>query len=280
MANDGASEGDILDLDVGGTTFRVQRGTLLLAPEDSHLHAMFSGRWEASLSRNAAGTIFIDMSPNIFRVVLSHLRGSKFASTPVTWGDVKAENPAYDFELRAVLQFFGLVDPVPAIAMQPTSWGGIDVANGLSVTRNRRAMTDFSHAPAISAEVTPAGSAWKIRITSLGDNNWTFAGIIGTSAPSWNSYNDATCYGWSGMNRTWVGGSAEVEDGWDGFKRNDVAIFKLEHVLLKMYHTRLQRSFVLELPPEPHWRVHLSLLNDGDQVEVSMPTDQEVGLLS
>ena len=276
MMKSGVADGDVLDLDVGGEMFRVQRGTLLLAPEESHLHAMFSGRWEESLARNAEGKIFIDMSPNVFRVILSRLRSSKLTSKPAAWGDLKTNDPDYECELKAVLQFFGLVDPVPPkppFVMTACSPGGIEVTDGLVVTN----MGSIFHAPANSYTTLPFGIAWKIHMKSVHNNNWAFAGIIGTSTPSTTSYGDATSYGWASNNEVYVGGSAnQNKDGWVGWQTNDTAIFKLEHSMLKMYHARRQLSFALQIPPGTLWRVHLNLYSGGDKVEVSMATDQEI----
>ena len=70
----GASEDEVLHLNAGGELFMVKRSTLLMAPHDSLFNAMFSGRWDESLSKDAEGRIFLDMSPKVFSAILSYLR--------------------------------------------------------------------------------------------------------------------------------------------------------------------------------------------------------------
>jgi len=55
---------EIIHINAGGQPFSAKRSTLLMAPQDSLLNIMFSGRWsEESLSRDTDGRIFLDMSP-------------------------------------------------------------------------------------------------------------------------------------------------------------------------------------------------------------------------
>ena len=107
------------------------------------------------------------------------------------WVNLRANDPIFQYELEVVLEFFGLVDPTPRLAMEATHHGGIDVVDGLFLTKNG---SGFS--PAVSSEEMTVGSVWKIHVKSLGNNNWIFAGIIGASTtPSTSSYSQQTSYG-------------------------------------------------------------------------------------
>ena len=68
-----AVDGDVVTLNVGGTLVCTQRRTLTAA-RDSLLGAMFSGRWEESLVRDAAGHAFLDDDPEVFAGLLAELR--------------------------------------------------------------------------------------------------------------------------------------------------------------------------------------------------------------
>merc|ERR1712194_371488 len=85
------------------------------------------------------------------------------------------------------------------IVMKACSPGGIDVEEGI-VTKIHAA----GFRPAISSEVIPAGSVWKIRMKTL--NGWILVGITGASTPTAKSYADSTSYGWANNNLVYVGG--------------------------------------------------------------------------
>ena len=67
-----AVDGDVVTLNVGGTLVCTQRRTLTAA-RDSLLGAMFSGRWEESLVRDAAGHAFLDDDPVVFASLREHV---------------------------------------------------------------------------------------------------------------------------------------------------------------------------------------------------------------
>ena len=68
-----AGAGEVITVNVGGTLFTTRRHTFTAA-RGSLLSAMFSGRWEESLSRDAAGHVFLDDDPAVFARVLAALR--------------------------------------------------------------------------------------------------------------------------------------------------------------------------------------------------------------
>ena len=270
MTKSGVTDGDVLELNVGGQTFLTQRSTLLLAPEDSHLHSMFSGSSEESLARSKERAIFVDMSPQVFRVILSRLRGSKLRASRPTWGDLKTNDPTFQYELQSVLKHFGLVDPVNRVAME-AGFGGISVVEGLLTSTH---VTGF--ASAISSEEISVDTVWKVHVRSLGLSEWFCAGI--TSHP--NAVFQANSYGWAGHGYTLVNGTFRrltPMDCWkEEFRANDELIFKLNATSLEMCHARLRRTFIIERPPGRDYKVLLLTFGAGTQVEVSVPTEQEV----
>jgi len=116
-------EGDVIKINAGGTVFQTARSTLCLVP-DSMLAAMFSGRWEKGLKRDADGVPFIDVSPTVFEMVLSHLRAMAFKGQNVSFPEVP---PTTKAEVEAFLGFTFLTDVVAdpaAIDFQVTSFSG------------------------------------------------------------------------------------------------------------------------------------------------------------
>ena len=63
---------DIITLNVSGTEMFARRDTLTIV-RGSRLEAIFSGRWENKLLRDAKGRVFIDMDPLTFRKILEYL---------------------------------------------------------------------------------------------------------------------------------------------------------------------------------------------------------------
>ena len=93
--------------------------------------------------------------------------------------------------------------------------------------------------------------------------------------------NDLEHSGWAGSKLVYANATnTSAKDGWVGWQANDEAIFKLESTCLKMYHKRLERTFKLQLPSENLWKVHLSMHDTGNEVEVLMPTYEEVGFVN
>lgn len=74
---------DIVELNVGGVNMTVHRKTLLQAPEDSLLHAMFSGRWDGAHEFDQRGFIFLDFSPHCFGIIVDFLRTLSITSSPL-----------------------------------------------------------------------------------------------------------------------------------------------------------------------------------------------------
>jgi len=114
-AKESVNEDEILELNVGGEVFMVKRSTMLFAPDDSHLNAMFRGHY-GSMSRDAQGRIFLDMSPRVFSVILSYLRAVGMDPTRKKKrlrNRTLTIDPAYQAELDSACVFLGLFDQPP-----------------------------------------------------------------------------------------------------------------------------------------------------------------------
>lgn len=113
---------DMITINAGGTIFQTRQATLCVVP-DSLLAKMFSGRWDQGLKRDAGGAVFLDVSPRVFEIVLSHLRALTL--------DDRARLPAFPPEIReearAWTDYLMLSEPSPPVdwkiysryAMQP-----------------------------------------------------------------------------------------------------------------------------------------------------------------
>jgi len=66
-------DGQIIDLNVGGTHFSTSRSTLTKYPE-SMLGVMFSGRHDIEAMKCSDGSFFIDRDGTYFRHILNYLR--------------------------------------------------------------------------------------------------------------------------------------------------------------------------------------------------------------
>mmetsp|Transcript_16843 Transcript_16843/g.38027 ORF Transcript_16843/g.38027 Transcript_16843/m.38027 type:complete len:339 (-) Transcript_16843:121-1137(-) len=107
MAVASPKDDDIMELNVGGRIFSVNRGTLVCG--DSILAAMFSGRWEESMKSDNKGRIFLDFDPDCFATMLHHLRLARLTSEPPCWYSVSSPEGKHKY-FMVMLKFFGLVN--------------------------------------------------------------------------------------------------------------------------------------------------------------------------
>jgi len=106
--------GDVIQLNVGGSTnIAVLRRTLTQF-EDSMLAAKFSGRWDDSLEKDRDGNIFVDQNPENFLRLIDYLRLRNNRSRQVT---VRRPKPTYEF--CCMLEYYDLMPSV-----YPQKWIG------------------------------------------------------------------------------------------------------------------------------------------------------------
>lgn len=289
MMKDGVSSNDILEINVGGALISTKRSTLLATPEDSVLNAMFSGRWDESLSRDASGRIFLDVTPQLFAIILSHLRAICLAhrSTALSPPEVPKE---FRQEFDALVEYFGLRDiffsrvpPGPILKLRPHC--RIQLVSS-ELTPNVRAtlMRGSQHTALVGAVILPCSPViWKVTVLRLTDN-WVGVGVIAAETPPDHSYNQPSSYMWACSNQVYIDGhNNNPFGGWVGWQQGDVAIMKLhaEQGSLKMHHVRLNRIFELTgLLPQHSWRLHVNLHGTSDCIELTHASEDEASPLA
>eukprot|EP00812_Abedinium_dasypus_P002115 NODE_1257_length_1191_cov_428.841549.p1 GENE.NODE_1257_length_1191_cov_428.841549~~NODE_1257_length_1191_cov_428.841549.p1 ORF type:complete len:313 (+),score=114.21 NODE_1257_length_1191_cov_428.841549:128-940(+) len=115
---------ELITVNAGGTIFRVRRSTLCQV-EGSVLAAMFSGRWDQSLTYDEEGAVFVDSSPAVFEAVLSHFRALGL--------DPRAEAPQVTPSLRAELAAFREFMMLDAPAGEPKDYIVVEVHRAYQV---------------------------------------------------------------------------------------------------------------------------------------------------
>lgn len=171
----------ILELNVGGEIVAAKRGILTQA-EDSLLEAMFSGRWDQSLDRDASGRIFIDYSPAVFRVLLSYLRCRRDAP-PGQFVPLPVVPVEHRQEFASMLRFFELQrfvrnqDPAALLCVSVPS-----AAAGVPRRTLRWTVGAVGSAQGASPLVQNGVVAWKVKVLAVQSaGNLEFvAGVIGS----------------------------------------------------------------------------------------------------
>lgn len=289
---------DIVEINVGGEVMASKRGTLLLA-KDTLLEAMFSGRWEGSLERDAAGRVFLDFSPVPFRALLSHLRVLRDAG-PDTRIKFPGVPPEYQAEFDSMVKYLELweflygkttcsVGSLECKAALHSLGGHIDLAEGggSSITG-----AGCSHIPVVGrhALLDVLDQAWwKISVEKLPPNGWLFVGVVVTEVLQQYSFEDATSYGWASRCTFQAGKRIEGSRGWSTWQEGDVAIFRLDarSNQLCMCLARAGTSCTYSLKVHDgadvqHMRLHVNIQAPGSAVEVLVlpVTSQEAANLS
>lgn len=285
MMQAGISDADVLELNVGGSILSTKRSTLLQAPEDSVLHAMFSGRWDHSIARDQQGRMFLDFTPKLFEKILCYLRTCRLV--PPDQGmklPVVEEEHWQEFSL--MLEYLGLKEMIyggkrtSAPLVMRACDANITVSQeGTMLTHNTSAA--YTHACSVGLDPLREGeSSWKVTVRYLTNNHWVGIGLIANPHPANVSYNDSTAYLWAGRGQVHAGGTQmNGLDGWTGWQQGDVAIFQFSSTTrnLKMYHTRLQRVLSISNVPDvsQELRLHVNLHGSNDCVEIAEATYEE-----
>mmetsp|Transcript_69725 Transcript_69725/g.215592 ORF Transcript_69725/g.215592 Transcript_69725/m.215592 type:complete len:339 (-) Transcript_69725:26-1042(-) len=100
------NEDDLVELNVGGQPMSTTRKVLCSAP-GSLLQGMFSGNFDEGYKRDKDGRIFLDVDPDLFKKLLSHLRLRRIASPdcPAPLPHVP-EDQAAEYEM--LVKYYGL----------------------------------------------------------------------------------------------------------------------------------------------------------------------------
>lgn len=293
----GGKRSDIVFFNVGGEVVATRRSTLLLA-RDSLFQTMFTGHWEDSMQRDAAGHIFLDYSPAPFRALLSYLRACRDAAP----GEEVAKPvvpPEYEEEFRRMVSFLRLgaflrrssrAATAESLALRPdgdsASSGRLLVDGGLVTQTGRSPFVPTSVAGA-HALLTDRGrdkrgaAAWKLRVLKL--ETHLVAGVADSSKPrmEWGDpAGSPACFGWFSYGVLLFGRLQPAEPGWPGWREGDVAIFDLDkgRRVLRMYHLCTRALHALRVPHAVSMaklRVHLVLWGNT-QVELSPANEKDL----
>ncbi|KAL7544142.1 hypothetical protein ACHAWF_007527 [Thalassiosira exigua] len=106
--NVNASDDDLVEVNAGGKVVTAKRSTLT-QQVGTRMEALFSGRWDEKLQRDANGRIFLDVNPKCFRAIVDYLNELAISSKddPPSPPSVVDED---DHILRSQLGLFGLCD--------------------------------------------------------------------------------------------------------------------------------------------------------------------------
>ena len=102
-----ASPDDLLQINAGGTTMAVKRGTLCQV-KGTRIEALFSGRWDKKLQRDSSGRIFLDVNPVCFQAIIDYLDEMMISSEHNQPALPTAEDGEHKHILKHQLELFGL----------------------------------------------------------------------------------------------------------------------------------------------------------------------------
>lgn len=259
-------EDELISINVGGQLFDVKRSTLLMAPEESLLNAMFSGRWDKSLFRDGKGNVFLDMSPPVFAAILSNLRAMAVSDGPKRFKRIPIEK-VYETELWSTCNYYGLFPNIKPkefhlqVNAKDSSLRIVKEGNGIAIGPSMSGKCR----DAVGVSKLENGAVWKVTVGTL--KNWFSAGIIAKETPADFSSNDSTCFGWCSR----LSGRDLCEEG-------DVLVFMLdfEGMALKMYHSRHKKIYCMPFKKIQPWRLYFNLHGVHDTVKLSNATLDDV----
>lgn len=280
-----AEREDILSINAGGQLFMVKRSTLLMGPNESVFNAMFSGRWDESLTRDKQDHMFLNISSQVFAAILSHLRAMEFQD-PINRNHIKVipVEKVFEAELEAVCHYYGLISynsPLERIDLQvkaqDSSVSIVEEEDGFNLCVVSGCIT---HRPITGVKNLENGAVWKITVVNA--THWMYAGIMAKEVSARNSQKDPSSFGWASRQGAYIGGLKNIgHDGWNGWETGDVSVFKLdtEGKTLKMYHSRSNKTFSLPLNEKNKWRLHFNFIHKTISMRLSNATPDDVALI-
>ncbi|DBA75868.1 hypothetical protein WJX77_008075 [Trebouxia sp. C0004] len=246
MEAPGISGGDILQLNVGGESFVVTRGTLTQA-KDSLLASKFNGRWEARHQLDNQGQIFLDYDPYCFKQVLAYLR-SKAIERPDRPAPQPVIAPESQAQFYALLQFLGLEE------FMGRHFFFDKCSTGASMTDIRTVLQKHTAAgideSCLLAPAMPYGKVYHIKchIESY-DGQGLFFGL--THLQELSPMTQALA-GWSTTDTSHSilkHGDWHTKSEWTGFMEDDKVLFRMDLMsgMLHMFCPRFSRAFSVSL---------------------------------
>mgnify|MGYP002804276353 FL=1 len=280
MSASHVSDGDLIDLNVGGQRFTTTRSTLCQV-EGSLLASMFSGRWEDCLKRDKDGAVFFDFSPQYFVPILDYLRARKIAS---------ADNPAplptvpedQLINFINLVKYLGLRDEViPTYQALSSDKFNSHSTNVILQEEQRLAVRDqnFGHGYVLGENVYSQGIAnLNLKLETFKYNRWMFVGIVKDDAMTCLSENSSSCecpgsYGWtlgSDSGRTWKDGIWTENPTLTSLcKQGDTVRLILDCEVGKLsLYLSTGHEFNIEIPKSQSWRLKVILCDRNDKIRI------------
>lgn len=281
---------DVIVLNVGGQLMSTTRHTLTQV-DGSLLEAMFSGRWEGSLCRDAEGHVFLDVDPALFAAILNHLRISSLhlheeqelwqeelyrnRRLAMIWGYYLGveELGVGAGDNKEHLKRYSFVEGFESMQVSPCH----TIATAVGIIASWRALVAHP-------SMGPGGTfLWKVRVLRLNDDNKTvLLGIISNPQPGRDSYSESTSYAWADFFGVWSQGRCMIrEGGYHGLQEGDCPIFRLDldAGTLSMWVPREQKMFTIkDIDTTITYHIHVALAYQGAQVQLLPVTahDREV----
>eukprot|EP00928_Gymnodinium_smaydae_P075452 TRINITY_DN58474_c0_g1_i1.p1 TRINITY_DN58474_c0_g1~~TRINITY_DN58474_c0_g1_i1.p1 ORF type:complete len:333 (+),score=39.11 TRINITY_DN58474_c0_g1_i1:114-1112(+) len=276
---------DVIELNVGGECMAAKRSTLT-QPHGTLLEAMFSGRWETSLDRDSSGRVFLDFSPHVFRILLSHLRVLRDAK-PDEWVKPPAVPEPYKVEFQSMIEFLELETFIfGACCVRPEALEMVPLKSNSGIVCNDCILQSNNVGHSVALGKTPltkdaSVAAWEVSVTQFKEGSWIFIGIIGCTNPATTSFTDRTSFGWACGTQVYAVGALQSQIVWQGWLQGDKATFYLdvEKPVIHMFHHRLQAVFSLALPSKAaakHARVHINFHGRGTEVQIQAATRDDL----
>lgn len=104
--NDKASDNDLIEINAGGKIIAAKRGVLCQL-KGTRFEALFSGRWDKQLLRDAQGRIFLDVNPKAFRAIVYYLN-----ELAISAEDDQPNPPCEDVEVSQILNILDCISSV------------------------------------------------------------------------------------------------------------------------------------------------------------------------
>jgi hypothetical protein len=281
-------DSEIVTINVGGEVImQTTRDTICLAAPGSRFAALFSGRWEDHVVKDAQGRIFLDHDPELIRLIVNYLRikriddPSKPKVNPPTAPEAKRQEWFCLLEHYGLTPFFtkpcSSLDVAKIMVVQPCDSLVSTERAGDSLQLTYENSSSVHYFVVCTPCLVPGTkSTWKITINKLQCPGCLFLGLIGKTSDLSNiSISDPTSFGWAYSNQVFVGGANHgAIGGWTGFTEGECLHFCLEGAKLTMFSVTKNQRFVINKVPAGDQFIHFNFVHVGTKVTLE-PLDAD-----
>ena len=279
-----AKDGDeILSLNISGEKMMVRRSVLTLV-QGSNLQIMINNN--EKLLKDKEGNIFLDFNPICFKKIVDFLKlkSIEIENKPPP---IPVIDPIIKEEFEYLANYLGVSNLFQNAKKNEET---VDVFerkfnNQVEISENGKVCgsLDSSHKWAFGKNIYSQGIfSFEFEVLKLSNNNWMLLSILDCASNINDgdiySYNWKGCYGWAGGSNAFVNGKVNnAKDGYNSssdFLENDniVLTLDLEKNTLSFENRRNGKKYLLEIPPNKNWRVHVNLYSLGDKVRLAKVT--------